>query len=126
MPEKIKEIDIVRWRALKEKVDEFKEKESTLRRTICKFVLKSKQSGSKTHKEFGFKIRATGKLNTNLDKDELKKIWLNLSRAERRCIKFSASLNEKEYKKLPADSILHTVVSKKPGMPSLEISELEE
>lgn len=126
MTEKINEGDISIWLTVKENLANAKDREEDLRRKICKFVLKTKRSGSKTIKDFGYKIKATGKLNTSLDKDQLKAIWPKLSREEKRCIKFSASLKEKEYKKIPEDSILHTVVKKTPGLPSLEISELEE
>lgn len=107
------------WLNAKKKLDHYKDNEMSLRKTICSFILGTKTKGSKTDMVGEFKMTATAKLNTVIDKDALKAIWPDLSKQEKACIRFKPELVAANYKKIPANSKLHQVITDKPGAPTL-------
>ena len=116
---------LLAWQDAKEILDVAKEKELELRNELCSEILKDKTKGSVSVSKFGFKAKATAKMNAKLDVDDLKAIFTKLSAEEKACIKYKPELITKKYKDLPENSILHKAVSEKPGTPSFELKPLE-
>ena len=113
------------WIDLSAQLKEIKEREAELRKEIAEYILEDKKKGAKQGKISIFTLKATGKLNRNIDKPLLQAIWSDLSKEEKQAIKFTPTVVEKEYKTLPADSKLHRCIEEKPGMPSLEIKKVD-
>lgn len=109
------------WSVWKDRLAMAKEKESELRKVICSKILRNKEKGTVNDILFDIPLKAVAKINRFVDREALRSIWRDLSKKEKACIKFKPELVEKEYKKLPKDSKLHSVIETKPGMPSLEV-----
>ncbi len=112
---------IEEWGEAKTALANSKAAEMELRLKICKHILDGKKKGAKKGVIGKYVLTATAKLGTKVDKDALKSIWPNLSKEERAAIRFKPDVDAKEYKKLDKKSILHQVITSKPGTPSLEL-----
>ncbi len=114
------------WQEAKDDLQKAKDAEMAARKEICELILKGKQKGVIHFKKFGLDAAATAKLNQKLDAAILKSIFKKLNIKEKACIKYKPELVDKEYKKLPTDSIFHKAVESKPGTPALEIKPIKE
>jgi adenylate cyclase len=121
MEEKVKA-----WIVQKDKLAAAKIAEGELRAEICEHILAGKIKGAKKGIIGVYVLIATAKLGQKIDKDALKSIWTDLSKAERQAIRFKPELIAKEYKMLGAKSILHQTITSKPGTPGLELKAIKE
>jgi len=122
---KIEIVKIEEWLKLKRTLDAAKSNESEARKEICNAILGDKISGvshAESHGPEGiFDVAATGKINHSIDKPALKTIWPELTTEEKKAVQFTPKILVSAYKKLPADSKLKSVVTVKPGLPSLAV-----
>lgn len=123
-------LNIAEWRELAVKLKVIKSKEATMRREICGVLMADQDISSgratvKTHLE-GFNLKAVQTLSYSLDKAALGSVWNSLSEVEKSAIKMVPEIKLKEYKALPADSLLHEAITSKPAMPTLEATVPEE
>lgn len=112
---------IVKWIKLSNKLAQIKETEMDLRKQIADHILAGKVKGSKTATIGKYKLSATAKVNTKIEREELQAIWPDLTAAEKAAVKFDPKLVAVEYKKVPANSIIHSVITDTPGAPSLSV-----
>lgn len=126
MDQKEAERSVVLWMTALGKLNHLKETETSLRREIADHILNGKIKGSKKKNVGKFVMVATAKINESPDKDELKAIWPTLTKAEKACIRFKPELIAKKYAELPNDARIKSVITAKPGMPSLELKSIME
>jgi len=113
------------WSKAKALLDTAKSLEMDLRVQICDQVLGDKLKGSKTGKFGPYKVTATAKLNSKIDKEGLKSIWKDLSAESKSAIRFNPSLIEANYKKLEKNDKIQQVITHKPGAPSLALKDTD-
>lgn len=116
---------ILAWQIAKEKLNQLKDYELRLRKVVTDSILGDKLEGSKTEKAFDFKLTAKAVVNYTIDKAALELYANRLTDEELECIKYEPKVVESKYKKLPEDSLLHRVVTAKPGTPQLSLEEIE-
>ena len=121
MEETVKE-----WITHKDKLAQVKSDELESRNKICDHILQGKLKGAKKGVIGIYTLTATAKLGQKIDEDELKVIWPDLSPIEKKCIKFDPRIIAKEYKDIPADSIINQAIETKPGTPTLELKSVKE
>lgn len=68
----------------------------------------------------------TARVNRNVDATALESIWEDLTEEEKACINYKPRLNLAKYRKLPDDSILHSVITESPGVPTLKLDWIPE
>ncbi len=117
----ITEETVKAWLETKGLAAKYKKLEGDSRRIIADEVLDGKVKGVKRETFGGLIVAATGKVNLNVDKDELKVIWKELTTEDRAAVKFKPEVVAGKYNKLPKDSMLRRVVTIKPGMPTVEV-----
>lgn len=111
------------WAKAASELAEAKKLEMELRLELCGYILQGKIEGSKSANIGANKVTATARLNSSIDRDALKVIWPDLSKEEKEAVRFKPEVVAANHRKLPADSILNQVITKKPGAPSLAIKE---
>lgn len=114
------------WLEAKEQLAEAKSTELSLRKEICEHILQDKRKGTKKGIIGPYILSATAKLNAKIDKDALKAIWKDLSKDEKKAIRFKPEIAAKEYKKLDERSIIHQTITHTPGTPGLELKSVKE
>lgn len=119
------------WKEAKERLDSAKEDEMNLRILIASEVAELGAGGDYLpgtfhHKDLGEDIVVSISMNQKIDKKILSGILADLSDEEKAAIRYKPELNAKEYKLLPADSLLNKAIKSKPSTPTLEIKELKE
>jgi len=117
---------VKKWIDLSAQLKSIKAEEAELRTEIAESILEGKKKGTATGTVGNYTLKATGKINRNLDKDLLKVLWPDLSKEEKSAVKFSPSIVESEYKKLKATSKLNRCIEEKPGLPGLELKAVKE
>jgi hypothetical protein len=105
-------------------LDKAKEIELKMRNKICSEILVNKIKGTKTENIGKYKVSATAKLNTKIDKAELAKLWENLTTIEKAAITFKPELIAKNYNRLDKKCLIHKAVIAKPGTPALAAKEI--
>lgn len=114
MESKVKE-----WIEVASKLSSLKLVEKELRQEIADHILKDKIKGAKKGVIGPYILTATAKLNTKVDRDLLKTIWLDLDLVEKAAIRFEPKVIAAKYKVVPENSILNQALINKPGMPGL-------
>lgn len=114
---------IEEWANVKEELARLQKKERDLRLQIAPEVLKDKLEGSKTDTIDGWKLSATAVINYSVDEDELELRKNELTQRDWEALRYKPSVVAARFRRLDNDSILHRIVTAKPGMPQLKVVE---
>lgn len=117
---------IENWVAAKNELAALQKVERELRAQIAETVLEGKLEGSKTSIIGDWKLSATAVINYTVDSDALELRKAELSAADWAAMTFKPTVVASKLKKLSNDSVLHKIVSAKPGMAQLKVIEVFE
>lgn len=117
---------ITKWQELKTQMEDIQNQERAIRKEITDFILEDKIEGSKTIKFNGSKLTATAVLNYSIDKSALEVFYSQLTEADLASIEYKPSINASKFRKLSEQSLMHEIVSVKPGMSQLKIVSVED
>ena len=119
---------LIEWEYTANELKLLRKKEADMRRVLVDELLKHSdtQEGRDVTEFVQFNAVVNIKVNRNVDDAALTSIINDLSDDERASIVYKPSLDMRRYRKLPDSSILHSVVTAKPGMPTLKLDWIPE
>jgi hypothetical protein len=112
--------ECLRWKKMADNLSILKLEEKNLRIAICNSIFQDEHK-TKTLNIHPYSIKATSIININIDNAALDAMWGDLNDNEKMCFKFKPELINKNYKTLADPKKINECITKKPGMPTLEI-----
>lgn len=120
---KISEERLVEWMKVSQKLKELKAEEQALRKELCSILFDNQSGEFKTSTETEhLVVVAESKVTRNIDATALTTMLSDLTDQERKAINYKPNLVLREYRKLPEDSKLHSVIIERPAMPTLDVT----
>lgn len=120
----ILDIDSIKhWLALKAQMASVKKQEMELRKQLVSSFAPFVKAGT-SHTQVG-NIMLTASVSERLTTKREDIMGLLLNDQEKECIKWTPTIDKKQYDQLPQDSQLRTVVTLKLGAPTLKAENLE-
>ena len=115
------------WLAMSIRLKSLKELEMKTRKQLCAEIFEGQVGAlKKKFEEDGYKIVAENTVGYKLDEVNLKAMWEELTEAETQVIDWKPALKLGDYKKLPANVLLHECITVKPSTPTLKVTEIKE
>lgn len=125
MEEKFDELrdKILDWHRLATVLKETKDLEKELRIELTDLFLGDDRSKRKNKFEFmGMEIEVTQGASVSVDQGALTAVYPELTEDDKKALKFEGKLISAFYKELPADSLVHEVVTTRPNLPSMKVT----
>lgn len=115
------------WLDMSIRLKTLKEKEMRTRKELCIEIFEGRAGAEKKKFEAdGFKIIAENAIGHKIDEASLKAMWEELTETETESIAWKPALKLANYKKLPADKLIHECITSKPSAPTLKVTKIEE